>query len=156
MRGIFCVAMLAVVGCSNEPLPEEADDSVEQMVKKRVHHRCSFIGKTCATDTDCGGCGFCEFVSYVAQRCVAPLKNGEYCARDNQCKSKHCQNYQCAAQGCASVDTACKVDTDCCSGSFCQNDTYAPWVCTTLRPKGNFCSRNSECTSQKCTNYRCA
>jgi hypothetical protein len=113
---------------------------------------CGATNAACKSDGDCCA-GFCDNFTYKPWVCTAPLPDGASCERDNQCAAGVCQNYQCGA--CSSLGASCKVDTDCCGGSFCDNFTYAPPTCTAAWPSKHYCNEDRQCASGACTNYLC-
>jgi hypothetical protein len=119
---------------------------------------CAAGGASCQGDLDCCA-GSCDFNPYLRSwhTCVAPQADGSFCSRDRQCTSGHCENSLCSAPGkmCAALGKPCADDVDCCAG-FCENATYAPWVCTAPAPLGAFCFADNRCQSGLCLNYVCA
>jgi hypothetical protein len=117
---------------------------------------CVAAGKTCKTSSDCCGGSFCDTDTYGPYACKAPQPDGSYCSSDDQCLNRHCTGYVCTAQvACRATTESCQQDTDCCAG-FCENTTYAPWVCTAPTANGTYCFADSHCQSHHCVSYSCA
>jgi hypothetical protein len=123
---------------------------------------CADAGAPCTGDGVCCS-GYCEDNAYLPswRTCVAPEPDGAFCTRDAQCQSGRCIDYTCGGvqpepepePTCGGA--SCFTDADCCSGSFCENTTYAAWVCTTTLPAGSFCVEDRQCTSGRCVDYAC-
>ena len=131
-------------------------------------------GEVCSKDNECRDatcnshwCGHCsgdfqcpsgEYCNYVAPPlytgvpdptfgCVrqSPIL-GYPCARNEECLSQHCHNGLCAD---------CATDSDCSSGSYCDDTNVPAATCTPKSNSGSACSRNAQCSSGHCSRSLC-
>jgi hypothetical protein len=119
---------------------------------------CGAVGASCDSSSACCS-GFCQLEQVYSpnwRTCQAPQPDGAYCQGDNECVSHSCVNYVCGGVTCKALGDSCKADSDCCSGSYCRTDTYAPPTCVALVQNGAFCSADSHCQSGHCQDYVCA
>ncbi len=140
---------------TTDPLASDPDEAAGIKEDAQCVHR----GKTCKSGGH--GCcsGFCNQTGYGygPGTCTAPQPDLSYCMNDSWCKNKNCVQNLCGAAvtTCGAIDHSCKVDGDCCSGTFCRNDTYAPWTCVAPTTNGSFCERDNQCQSGICQDYNC-
>jgi hypothetical protein len=111
----------------------------------------------CGSDADCGAGTFCDNATYAPWKCVPLRADGAFCTADTQCACGACVDYVCGGASCAAVGKTCKMDTDCCSGTFCDTvGYYISHTCKTPLADGSYCSRDAQCQSGNCTDYICA
>jgi len=93
-------------------------------------NRC-VVGSTCATDANCGECGFCSLsVQHTVLQCSPPSDAGaRKCA---------CEGVTSEAYACHSVNDECTDDSDCPGvGGYCAYvDAEKRWACTACKSNG--------------------
>jgi hypothetical protein len=142
--------LLLAIGCTTNPLPPAPSPAL-------VAASCKDNGADCdAADQCCSG--YCQLHGVYSEdwrTCVAPLADGQYCIEDGDCASRQCLDYRCGGVG-ACAGQGCGSDGDCCRGTYCYNETYAPFTCELLSPDGQWCTADSHCQSGHCRDYTCA
>jgi hypothetical protein len=154
------LSLPVVAGCSSGGLPDDSkvvvqDPPAPPSPPARIAATCVTRNARC-TEGGAACCnGFCDMSGYGWGRCVDLLADGEYCTDASQCRSKSCRGERCAS-GCSALEVACNDDGDCCGNSFCDNYTYAPWVCRALLPADASCYLDKHCASGRCADFVCA
>jgi hypothetical protein len=146
MKRLF---LLLLIGCTDNPLPPNQPALLTS--------ECQANGSNCNQGDQCCS-GYCQTHSaYVDdwRTCQAALADGEHCFADNDCVTKQCIDYRCGGVG-ACEGQACDSDANCCRGTYCYNETYAPFTCARLSSDGEWCTADSHCQSGHCRNYTCA
>jgi hypothetical protein len=148
-------------GCGREPVPSPTSYGAAQAGSADSYKgdgagACVAEGKTCRVGGPACCTGTCHDSGYGAGTCGPLLDDGRYCTHDNDCQSGHCQQYQCAAAGaCVAENQSCRLDGDCCSGLFCDNQGYSLYVCLSPKADGQYCTADKQCASGHCQDYVC-
>jgi hypothetical protein len=118
---------------------------------------CTATDDKCDTHEACCS-GYCQLTQVYLENwgtCQPPLEDGAYCTGDNECQTKKCIDYRCGGVG-ACEGQSCNGDADCCRGTYCYNETYAPWACMMLAENGEWCTSATHCKSGFCgSDYTC-
>lgn len=97
---------------------------------------------SCSSDNECGLNEYCALsINLVRGQCRTLLRDGSYCARNEDCLSRLCSGGVC---------TSCTQDAHCPNGHYCSNK-YLPLVekaCTNFC--GQLCFLSATCGGQ-CT-----
>jgi hypothetical protein len=140
-------AML-LLGCADNTLPGPS---------AAVTVICSQNGASCDKADQCCS-GYCQLTRPYSDdwhTCAAPLTDGLYCSADNECTGRKCIDYRCGRVG-ACEGSSCSSDADCCRGTYCYSETYAPCSCALLAEDGAWCRADGHCRSGHCRDYSCA
>jgi hypothetical protein len=108
------------------------------------------IGAACGKGTEEGGGGVtvtlnfgdhpgCAVGAYCTfQKCAALKADNTSCADDKECLNGHCHEGKCGSQGPTDLASACKVNSDCKSGLYCDHPTDAG-ACANKKAEGATC-----------------
>ena len=149
------VAALLLSACFR-PTTEDPLTPPEQSTVLTEEVRSCHAGKACVKAAGCCSGYFCDNATYGPAKCAAARANGAYCFSNTQCKSKICEGGSCVAKACTAAALACSQDSDCCSGTFCDDLTYGPAKCRAPQANGAFCTENNQCQTNICRTSSCA
>ncbi len=105
------------------------------------------IGGGCDIYQQCVGVD-CVTVEECPQEEIVEKADGEYCDKDEKCKSANCQNYRCCLKG----KTCCLSTNNCPSGYYCDENRH---YCLPGKPDGQLCAKDELCKSGNCENGIC-
>ncbi len=123
------------------------------------------LGGTCSKNSACAS-GKCESSKCVCnddsdcpgkQSCYTPIGKANYCSSTTLALGASCsKNSQCESDKCESKVCVCKNNSDCAPGEACFTPVTKKNYCeSTSKPLGASCSKNSQCSSDKCEKGEC-
>lgn len=137
---------------------------------------CDWTTHGCSTSEECESDSFCDHQSGQPSVCrpndsVVNRPNGDFCTDDRQCVIGNiCRSGRCISPSnactipdkslCDHAASRCETDSDCLHDNYCDVSAGPPYLCrlaatVTNRDTGEYCTSNSQCVSDRCTDGAC-
>lgn len=104
----------------------------------------------CRSDSDCGNGDYCGDPVLGKRSCKDLKAHGAGCTSGSQCASNNC-----IAGFCADANE-CTANSDCGNGKYCGDPILSKRTCKDLKSKGEGCTRDEQCASNRCSMLFCA
>jgi microsomal dipeptidase-like Zn-dependent dipeptidase len=104
----------------------------------------------CRADADCAGSQYCGDPISGKRSCKALKAHGQGCTNDGQCATNRC------AWGFCADANECRADADCTSSQYCGDPISGKRSCKALKVRGEGCTQDSQCATERCAWGFCA
>lgn len=128
----------------------EACTSASQCASNRCPALTCADADECGSNSDCASDQYCGDPIAGKRSCKALKGKGDGCTSGSQCASGNC-----LALFCADADQ-CNSNSDCGNGKYCGDPILSKRTCKDLKSKGDPCTKDEQCASNRCSMLFCA